>query len=527
MPEISRSRFETWFKSWCTSPARALPNATNARFLRTRARALGFSLLFAAGSLVFGVAARGDIGVLLASPTGIGASVYTSSGHSGVYFSDVCPASPIRLRMCAPGEQGSIVTAYPDFIEARRYEWNIVPLSQYLYGTTTRDDALLYASHPLKNAMESFARGRYLAPVCGGEKACPTVGHAYWRDLTAATMVRDLYIFAARSTRAQDQEFVDWWNAQPNINRYRSLTYNCANFTEEVVNHLYPHSTHRDLLNDLGMMGPKAAARSFSRYAMHHPDLGFYVRHFVQQPSTLPRSGVARSGTEAGFHQKKYLLPAALIGDHEVAGSFLVSYYLTGRFSLAHTFRDHPSPAVAGLLEQEHTASPSEAGGLQDELHQARAAIAGSPRQWDAYRERFKVILEDAARDGVIGGHEEARHIFRSFDVEGLPAIDPHAGAWMVFHRGATERRVGVDRSNILAPESDRRLAYRLMLARIGYVLHSKADQRETLPEFEQDWAILNQLHDEMQIQLRENRLLAQAVPASTSKTAGIAAGSR
>ena len=524
MQKISSAKFISWFISgfWSGSDANA------ARLIRTLwTRKLLAAFLAVSGSLVVTAAARGDIGVLLASPTGIGVSAYTNSGHSGVYFSDVCPASPVRLRMCAPGEQGSILTAYPDYFEAKRYEWNIVPLSQYLYGTTTRGDALLYASHPLKNALESFAREHYLAPVCGGATACPTVKHAYWRDLTAATMVRDIYIFAARSTRAQDQEFVDWWNAQPNVNRYRSLTYNCANFTQEIVNHIYPHSTHRDLLNDLGMMGPKAAARSFSRYAMRHPEMGFYVRHFVQQPSALPRSDIARSGTEAGFHQKKYLLPAALIGDHEVAGSFFVSYFLTGRFSLAHTFRDHPSPAVASLIEQEPVTGHGRehAAQLKDELQQARATAVGSAQQWAAYRERFNVILEDAARDNIIHEREDPRHIFRSFDAHGLPAIDPRDGAWMVFRSGGTERRVGVDRSNILAPQSDRRLAYRLMLARIGYVLHSKPDQRETLPNFEQDWAILNQLHTEFPPTLPDNHLLAQSTPASASKPASIASG--
>ncbi|MGI8770333.1 MAG: hypothetical protein ACR2JE_02745 [Acidobacteriaceae bacterium] len=515
MQKISSAKFVSWF--WSRRTFKLLA-----------------TFLAVTGSLAFTAAARGDIGVLLASPTGIGVSAYTNSGHSGVYFSDVCPASPVRLRMCAPGEQGSVLNAYPDYFEAKRYEWNIVPLSQYLFGTTSRGDALLYASHPLKNALESFAREHYLAPVCGGATVCPTVEHAYWRDLTAATMVRDIYIFAARSTRAQDQEFVDWWNAQPNVNRYRSLTYNCANFTQEIVNRIYPHSTHRDLLNDLGMMGPKAAARSFSRYTMRHPEMGFYVRHFVQQPSALPRSGIARSGTEAGFHQKKYLLPAALIGDHEVAGSFFVSYFLTGRFSLAHTFRDHPSPAVASLIEQEpvtgHAGGREQAAQLKEELQQARATAVGSAQQWAAYRERFNVIREDAARVNIIHEREDPRHIFRSFDAQGLPAIDPRDGAWIVFRSGGTqqragtERRVGVDRSNILAPESDRRLAYRLMLARIGYVLHSKPDQRETLPNFEQDWAILDQLHAELQVR-RDNHLLAQTAPSSASKPASLASG--
>ena len=74
--------------------------------------------------------------------------------------------------------------------------------------------------------------------------------------------------------------------------------------------------------------------RSFTHWARKQPALGFYTLHFAQQSGSFPRGGIARSGTEAGIHTKAYLLPAALIGDQEIAGSFFVAYFLTGRFNL-------------------------------------------------------------------------------------------------------------------------------------------------------------------------------------------------
>ena len=105
-----------------------------------------------------GVAARADIGVVLADPTTVGVSVYTHAGHSLVYLSGVCAASPVRARLCETGEQGSIVTTYPDFREAQAYAWNLVPLSLYLQGSLIPNERLLYGSRRVKDALEAYAR---------------------------------------------------------------------------------------------------------------------------------------------------------------------------------------------------------------------------------------------------------------------------------------------------------------------------------------------------------------------------------
>ena len=67
-------------------------------------------------------AARADVGIALADPTHVGASVWTYSGHASVYLSGVCAKSPTELRLCGPAEQGSILTTFPDFDEQSPYE---------------------------------------------------------------------------------------------------------------------------------------------------------------------------------------------------------------------------------------------------------------------------------------------------------------------------------------------------------------------------------------------------------------------
>ncbi len=101
-------------------------------------------VVLALALVTIGRLAQADVGVVLADPTSIGVSQYTHAGHSLVYLSGVCAESPVRARLCEPGEQGSIVTTYPNFREDQPYAWNLVPISLYLHGSLTPGDRPLF-----------------------------------------------------------------------------------------------------------------------------------------------------------------------------------------------------------------------------------------------------------------------------------------------------------------------------------------------------------------------------------------------
>ena len=324
----------------------------------------------------------------LADPTTIGASRFTHAGHSLVYLSGVCAETPVRARLCGPGEQGSIVTTYPDFRESQPYSWNMVPVSLYLQGSLAPEDRILYTSQLVKNALQDHARAGFLAPVCG-PGLCPPLQHTYWRDVVGAT-----------------------------------------------------------------------AVRSFSHWAAKHPELGLYGMHFAQQPVSLPRGGLARSGTEAAIHTKKYLIPAALIGDHELAGSFFVAYFFTGRFGLYKNYA-----RSARTLQ-------GEAGGV------------GSADEWASYQERFSVLRAEGDAAALLPPKTiKFPESWSKADV----TVDEQGGAWLQL--GNAE--VGLQSSNLMASTSDPQEAYRLMLLRVAYELHAKDRMRETIDEFRQDWQLL------------------------------------
>jgi hypothetical protein len=450
--------------------------------------------------LVSAPAARGDLGVVLADPTTVGASVWTHAGHSLVYLSGVFAESPVHARLCQPGEQGSILTTYPDFHENRPYSWNLVPFSLYLYGSKQLEDRLLYASGPVKSALEDHARSGLLSSVCSGvaapENSCPGLAHSYWRDLVAATAYRDVFIYAIQTTPEQNQLTVDWLNQNSNINHYNGLTNNCANFTRKLVNAIFPHSVHRDLLNDIGMMGPKAAARSFAHWALKRPDLGFYSMHFAQLPGDLPRCGLARSGTETAIHMKKYLIPAALIGEHEVAGSFFVAYYFTGRFGLYKVFSHYPAPSVVGLeahaQQARRSGDPKQAATLLVSADSHRTEVVGSPQQWSSYRKQFAAIEDSVAAESV-NLSPGSKFFPREYGHDEI-IVDATGQPWLV----VGSRQVGLSSNNLLSSQSDAAPAFQLILGRVGYALKAKDHMRETMEEFHQDWTPLKDARDRL-----------------------------
>jgi hypothetical protein len=462
---------------------------------------------------ICGLVARADVGVVLADPTGVGASQFTHAGHSLVYLSGVCADSPIRARLCKPGEQGSVVTTYPNFRETQAYAWNLVPLSLYLQGSLTPGDRLLYASLPVKQALEVHAREGYLQSVCA-DGHCPELPHSFWRDIVGVTAVRDVFIFAVQTTPAQDQAAVDWLNSEPNVNHYNGITNNCAVFTRSLINLIFPHSVHRDFPNDLGMMAPKAAARSFTRWALKRPELGFYSAHFAQQPGDLPRSGLAQSGTETGIHMKKYLIAAALIGDHEVAGSFFVAYFLTGRFGLYKEFSHHPSPSTIELETEAKAAKQgseeAQALALQYQADQSRTDVMGTPQEWADYRERFAMLQTSVEAQELSLGHK--RFFQKQLDTA-VATVDADGNPWLVIESDGSTRQIGVSSRNLLADQSDPAFTFQLMLGRVGFALHAKNHMRETMEEFRQDWALLEQTRIRLIASRGEQIRVATALP--------------
>ena len=77
---------------------------------------------------------RADIGVIVLEPIGA-LGFFTRVGHAGTYFSNICQdGSPVRVRLCVPGESGGVVSKYAPLSEHEDYDWAIVPFEEYMHG---------------------------------------------------------------------------------------------------------------------------------------------------------------------------------------------------------------------------------------------------------------------------------------------------------------------------------------------------------------------------------------------------------
>ncbi len=424
--------------------------------------------------------ANADVGVVLNESMDTSMDRITGTGHTAVYFSRICPESPVKLRVCGPGEEGSVMSNYINIGEDQRFEWNVAPLNVYLYGVEDPRHRPIFGSFKLKHVLEERYRERYLSGYCEGP-SCATSPKAEWREMVAATFIRSVYIFVIDTTVEQDKELIAEFNDSPNKNHFNGVTWNCADFTRHVINTYFPHAANPDYVNDFGMTSPKAVARSFTRYALRHPELNFRVMHFAQVPGTIKRSTEVRAGTEQLYHSKKFLVPMLVFADYELP-AVAATYMLTGRFNPEHEFERHPAIAknTTHSRQQLDADSPDE---------QARSA--GTSGQWKEYRRALDSIVKEETQNGVVHGRKELDHFFKHFDDAGTPTVDKNGASWMEILENGKSIRVGLSADNVLSQGSDAQVAYQLLLARAQNFLKSPKHRRETIFEFKQDWTTL------------------------------------
>src|SRR5262245_25000848 len=438
-----------------------------------------------------------DVGVILNESLDEDFDRISSTGHSAIFFSRICPESPVKLRLCRPGELGSVMSNYVNIGEDQPYEWNIVPLNIYLYGVEDPRNRPLFASYRLKHLLEERYRRKYLSDYCTAE-SCMTSTKSEWREMVAATMIRGVYIFAVSTTFEQDQQLIAEFNNSVNKNHFNGVTRNCADFTKHIINLYFPHSAHADYLNDFGMTSPKAVARTFTHYGLHHPASDFRVMHFAQVPGVTKRSRTVRSGTEQLFHSGKLLVPMALISYYTVP-VVTVSYFTTARFNAQKEFEHH---AAAQTPSSEAVPAASE-------------EIAGTDAEWKRFRKSLDSFL---AENGSGRNRKQLNHFFKQLDESGAPSVDESGVAWMDIRVDGKSARIGLSASNVLARSSDPALSYEFLLARTGHILESPARGRETMVEFKQDWANLQ--HASARNTLEKNRVaIARTQNASASES--------
>jgi hypothetical protein len=437
--------------------------------------------------------AKADVGVLLNESLDTSFARISGSGHSAVYFSRICAETPVKLRLCRPDEQGSVMSNYTTLGEDQPFEWNVIPLSVYLYGVEDPQNRPLFSSQKIKHALEERYRTNFLAGYCDSE-TCRKSSKAEWREMVGATLERSIYIFVVETSVEQDRALIEEFNAQPNKNHFNGVTQNCATFTRRVMNSYYPHSARADYLNDFGLITPKAIARSFDHYAERHPEAHLRVLHFAQLPGTIKRSSECRNATEQLYRSKKLLVPMVLFAPHELP-FMAASYMLTGRFNPEHELEQHPTTESSDIKLEIHEAKAQNDVPREEQLKvlvsQESAELVGTAKEWKEYREAFGPLADEAVSQEIIPNRDALSRLFKELDRAGTLSVDANGTLWLEIAQGGKPSRIGLSASNILAFGTDSQLAYALTLARANHYLNSPKHSREVMPDFKRDWSLL------------------------------------
>jgi hypothetical protein len=268
-----------------------------------------------------------NVAVLLEEPYSYDGAL-AGAGHTAVYLTRVCAASPTSLRRCDKGEHGVVISRYA---RIGGYDWIAIPLIPYLYALTEPEDIPVYAnSESAAYLKDRYRRERMqeLAPDTPSGKA----PGGDWVQLVGSAYSRTSFAYEIETTAQQDDELILWLNFRPNRTSYRLLSRNCADFVREVVNFYYPKAVSRGIVADFGITTPKRVARSIVKYSRRHPDLEFVSLVIPQVPGTIRRSRPVRGIAESVLKAKKYVIPLAFFQPY-VAGSFAAAYLVDGQFN--------------------------------------------------------------------------------------------------------------------------------------------------------------------------------------------------
>ena len=444
--------------------------------------------------------ARADVSLFVLESVGV-AGEFTGSGHTAIYFSNICVAGPTRLRLCEPGEQGAVITNYPDFGKNSPYEWMAIPVISYLYGVESEKDIPLYANGKVRDFLRETYRKKHLQTVVP-DKADKTMPEGGWRTMLTMAFNRDIYSFNVKTTMDEDRQFLKEFNESTGKGEFNSFTRNCADFARKVINRYFPGAARRDVINDFGITTPKAIARSLTGYASDRPQRLFYITKYSQVAGPIWRSYDNRSFTEKALTSKKYLIPS-LVFYPPVFAVFAGAYLTTGRFNVHQTYKEYADPQIAQLnLDEElakkargeHHASTVTLKEIAERKRAERSRLFGDRQLWEGYKANFIPVLKSAVAQGLFQDKEEATTFFRDLEIQSEPAFDADGAPILKVMYYGEERTLGITRNNILSTNSDQELAYKLMLAKISANLNAREKDRSSLEEFRADWELMRRL---------------------------------
>jgi hypothetical protein len=247
--------------------------------------------------------ARADVTLFVEAPINLLGHI-SSTGHAALLINGLCSDDHIHMRWCHVGEVGAVVSRYKGI---NGYDWLAMPPGPYLFAVDSSDEVPETTSIAEVTRLRAEYRAKHATSF---EHNPPDDG---WIQLIGASYRRRIICIHVHTTEAQDERLMLWLNRRPDRTHFNFFFSNCADFAREMLDVLFPHAVHRNILFDFGMTTPKQLESSLHHYAMKHPELGFEACELPQVPGDIPRSGHLYGVTESLVKSKPYLFAAAVL----------------------------------------------------------------------------------------------------------------------------------------------------------------------------------------------------------------------
>lgn len=315
---------------------------------------------------------RAQAALLMEEPYGFFGAL-NPTGHNAIYFERVCAETPVRLRRCAPGELGAVISRYQGIAS---YDWIAIPLIPYLYSVENASEVPQRADRAAVHQLRYRYREAHLGSL-GSNLSPGSFVRGGWTELIGVSYERRIYVLRFETAEEQDDDFIAWMNDRPNRSHFELFFNNCSDFARRTLDFYFPGVFPRNVFPDAGMTTPKQVAQKLERYARKHPATQLTIFEIAQIPG-FRRHSRTNKGIAESLATTTYAVPIALFNPY-LAGGLLVDYLARGR---SHVIPRHPQLLAPDNLAA-LTAPPPSAENPESAGFQAPSAAAGGSPETD------------------------------------------------------------------------------------------------------------------------------------------------
>jgi hypothetical protein len=279
--------------------------------------------------------------LLLEEPYGFFGALFPA-GHNAIYLEHVCAETPLKLRRCAPGELGAVLTRANGI---SGYDWVAIPLIPYLYSVENVSEVPARADKRAVWRMRTQYHEAHLLRSMGEKVGVGNFLKGGWGLLVGMAYERRMYAFSFETTTEQDDALIEKMNMSRNYARFDLLYHNCSDLARLVLNIYLPHSFPRNWFLDAGITTPVQVARRLMQVASRYPGMKLVVLYIPQIPG-YRRISHRNKGVTESLLTSPAIVPFA-IASPIAASSLFANYLLQGGY---HLIPKHPPVVVPSNL---------------------------------------------------------------------------------------------------------------------------------------------------------------------------------